>query len=225
MSGVLAVRSREDWALANKAYLISFAAGILISVSLLHLIPESFALTSGGAFGLFAGYFLLHMLDRFITTKVCDRPGRAAYALGLVPLVGIGFHSFLDGIVYSVGFSVGAMTGLLMALGMVLHEFPEGVVTYTLLLCSGYAPRRAMMLTLLAAAFSTPLGTVLSYPLVERLEPPILGFLLSLSAGALLYVGATHLLPQTTGSRDRLTWSALLGGVAVAAAITIASQS
>ena len=222
MAGVFAMRSREHWARANKTYFISFAAGVLIAASLLHLIPESFALTRRAAPGLFAGFFLLHFLDRFITTKVCDRPEEKARALGLVPLVGIGFHSFLDGIAYSVGFSVAPMTGLLMALGMVLHEFPEGVMTYSLLLAGGYGQRRAIVLTLIAAAFTTPLGTILSYPLVDQLEPQTLGLLLSVSAGALLYVGASHLLPQIAGARDRFTWLALAGGVAVAAAVTVA---
>jgi zinc transporter ZupT len=60
---------------------------------------------------------------------VCDKPETADYALGLVRLIGIGFHSFLDGIVYSISFSISMLTGALVAIGMVLHEFPEGVVT------------------------------------------------------------------------------------------------
>lgn len=149
---------------------------------------------------------LLHLFDRIVATKVCDRPpSETRSALGLVPLIGIGFHSFLDEIAYSVGFSVGAMTGLLMALGTVLHESPEGIVTYTLLLCSGFTRRRAVMLTLLVAAVSTPLGTVLSYPLVDRPEPSVLGWLLSLPTGALLYVGASHLIPQISGERAGLS--------------------
>ena len=46
-----------------------------------------------------------------------------------MPLTGIGFHSFVDGIVYSSSFHVSLATCGLVALGMVLHEFPEGIVT------------------------------------------------------------------------------------------------
>lgn len=59
---------------------------------------------------------------------------------------------------------------------------------------------------------SWALGTVLSYPLVDWLEPEVLGWLLSLSAGALLYVGASQLLPQISGERGRFVLLALLGG-------------
>ena len=217
--GVLAVRCWEAWAREHKIWFVSFAAGVLIAVPLLHLVPESLAMARNAPAGLFAGFVLMHLLDRFVSSKVCGRPEEAQRALALMPLVGIGLHSLLDGIVYSVGFSVGPVTGLLMAIGMVLHEFPEGLVTYTLLLCSGYPAGRALLLTFIAASISTPLGTLVSYPFIDRLEPPTLGVLLAASAGALLYVGASHLLPQTASDRGILPSMALFGGMAVAAMI------
>jgi len=220
LAGVLSVRRREAWAVRHKIWFVSFAAGVLTAVPLLHLIPESLAMAGNASIGLFAGFVLMHLLDRFISSKVCGRPGEAQRALGLVPLVGISLHSLLDGVVYSIGFNVGAVTGLLMALGMVLHEFPEGLVTYTLLLFSGYSADRALLLTFVAAAISTPLATLLSYPFIDRLDGATLGILLAASAGALLYVGATHLLPQTESERG-LPSLALIGGMAVAALIGI----
>jgi zinc transporter ZupT len=163
----------------------------------------------------------MHLLNRFITAHVCDKPATAEYALGLVPLLGIGFHSFLDGVVYSISFSVSTLTGSLVALGMVLHEFPEGIVTYTLLIRGGFSERRSFALAFLAAALTTPLGTVVSYPFVSRIDPPLLGLLLALSAGALIYVGATHLLPQAERERRRFSLVALGAGILVAAGIVL----
>ena len=96
----------------------------------------------------------MHVLNRFLTAYVCDKPESAEYALGLIPLVGIGFHSFLDGVVYSISFSVSMLTGALVALGMVLHEFPEEIVTYTLLVRSGFSERRSFLLAFIAAALA-----------------------------------------------------------------------
>jgi zinc transporter ZupT len=142
--------------------------------------------------------------------------------LGLVPLIGTGFHSFLDGIVYSITFSVSMLTGTLVALGMVLHEFPEGIVTYTLLLRSGFSERRSLLLAFLAAALTTPLGTLASYPFVTQIRPPQLGVLLALSAGALIYVGATHLLPRAEREPRRFSLVALAAGILVALGIIFA---
>jgi zinc transporter ZupT len=59
-------------------------------------------------------------------------------------MMGIALHSFIDGIIYSVTFSVSALTGALAAIGMVLHEFPEGIFTYVLLLQGGFHKRKAL---------------------------------------------------------------------------------
>jgi zinc and cadmium transporter len=220
-AGIYTIRRFGAWARQNTTYFACFAAGVLIAVSFLHIVPKSFAMNPQAPSWLFAGYLLMHLFNRFITAHVCDKPATADYALGLVPLVGIGFHSFLDGVVYSISFSVSMLTGALVALGMVLHEFPEGIVTYTLLIRGGFSERRAFALAFVAAALTTPLGTLVSYPFVNRIDPPLLGLLLAFSAGALIYVGATHLLPQAERERRRFSLVALGAGIVVAVGIVL----
>lgn len=106
-------------------------------------------------------------------------------------------------------------------MGMVLHEFPEGIITYLLLVRGGFAERKALILAFLAAAATTPLGMLVSYPLISAIERPRLGALLALSAGALVYVGATHLLPRAEQEHKRFSLVALAGGVLVAVIIVI----
>jgi zinc transporter ZupT len=129
-------------------------------------------------------------------------------------MFGIGLHSFIDGVIYSVTFNVSIFTGALAAIGMVLHEFPEGIVTFLLLECGGYDRRQAAIYAFLAAAISTPLGTLVSYPFIENISRPTLGILLAVSAGALIYVGASHLLPEVERENRRLgVISLAVGGV------------
>jgi len=220
-AGIYTIRRFEGWARQNTAYFACFAAGVLIAVSFLHIVPKSFAMSPQAPSYLFAGYLFMHLFNRFLTAYVCDKPATAEYALGLVPLLGIGFHSFLDGVVYSISFSVSMLTGTLVAIGMVLHEFPEGIVTYTLLIRGGFSQRSSFLLAFLAAGLTTPLGTLVSYPFVSRIDPPLLGLLLALSAGALIYVGATHLLPQAERERRRFSLVALGAGILVAAGIVL----
>lgn len=220
-SGIVAIRRFEGWARHNITYFACFASGVLIAVSFLHIIPTAFAMSPHAPMWLFAGYLFMLVFNRFLTAYVCDKPETAEYALGLVPLVGIGFHSFIDGIVYSIGFSVSLLTGALIALGMVLHEFPEGIVTYTLLVRSGFSARRSFLLAFLAAALTTPLGTLASYPFISQIGPPRLGLLLAFSAGALVYVGATHLLPRAEREPRRFSLVALAAGVLVALGIIL----
>jgi zinc transporter ZupT len=220
--GIYTIRRFAGWGQQNSTYFMCFAAGVLIAASFLHIVPKSFAMNPQAPIWLLAGFFGLHLFNRFLTAFVCERdPERRDYAIGIVPMLGIGFHSFIDGFIYSIAFTVSILTGYLATLGMVLHEFPEGIITYLLLVRGGIAERKAMVLAFLAAAATTPLGMLLSWPMISRIDAQTLGGLLALSAGALIYVGATHLLPRAEQERKRFSLVALAGGVLVAVIVVM----
>jgi zinc transporter ZupT len=219
--GLYAIRRFKEWAQQNSIYFICFAAGVLIAASFLHIVPTAFSMNAQAPAYLLGGYLLLHLFNRFITVYVCEKDPEAHLALGLVPMLGIGFHSFIDGFIYSITFTVSVFTGVLSTSGMVLHEFPEGIITYLLLLRSGFTEKKALLLSFLAAALSTPLGMLVSFPLISRIDRPFLGALLSLSAGALIYVGATHLLPQAEKETKKYSLVSLGGGISVAVIIAL----
>lgn len=215
-AGIYVIRHFERWGRNNSIYFICFAAGVLISVSFLHIIPKAFSMNPKAPIYLFAGYLSLHLFNRFINAFVCDKSSDEQYGLGLIPMFGIGFHSFIDGFVYSITFTVSLFTGLLAATGMVLHEFPEGIITYLLLLRAGFSERMSFSLAFVAAALTTPVGMLVSYPYISRIDESFLGALLSFSAGALVYVGATHLLPQSEAEPRKYSLFALGAGILVA---------
>jgi len=219
--GIYVIRRFERWGRDNSIYFVCFAAGVLISVSFLHIIPKAFSMNAHAPFYLFAGYISLHLFNRFINAFVCDKSSDEHYAIGLVPMFGIGFHSFIDGFIYSITFSVSVFTGVLAATGMVLHEFPEGIITYLLLIRAGFSEKRSFFLAFLAAAVTTPVGMLVSYPYISQISKPFLGALLAFSAGALVYVGATHLLPQAEIEQKRYSLFALGTGVLVAVIIVV----
>jgi zinc and cadmium transporter len=218
-AGIGAIRRYEDWALRNASYFACFAAGVLVSVSFLHIVPKAIALSRSAPLFILVGYLFMHLFNRFITAFVCDRPATKDYPLGLVPMVGISVHSFIDGIVYTVTFSVSAFTGILVSIGMVLHEFPEGIFTYVLLRKGGLEERAALWEAVLAAALTTPLGMLVSFPVIRRIDQPVPAALLALSAGALIYVGASHLLP--TAAREPRRYNLLALGIGVLVALGI----
>jgi zinc transporter ZupT len=219
--GIYVIRRFERWGRENTIYFICFAAGVLISVSFLHIIPKAFSMNVNAPVYLFAGYMSLHLFNRFINAFVCDKSSDEQYGIGLVPMLGIGFHSFIDGFIYSITFTVSIFTGILAASGMVLHEFPEGIITYLLLIRAGFQVRTSLLLAFLAAALTTPLGMLVSYPYISKIDEPLLGALLAFSAGALVYVGATHLLPQAETEHKKYSLFALGAGILVALAIVL----
>jgi len=224
-AGIYTIRNYVGWGQRNSTYFMCFAAGVLISASFLHIVPKSLAMNPNAPTILLLGFFGLHLFNRFITAFVCEKdPEKQQYGIGLIPMIGIGFHSLIDGVVYSVTFQVSIFTGFLATAGMVLHEFPEGIITYLLLLRGGFKEKKAMMMAFVAAALTTPVGMLISYPVIRGVSETALGALLSLSVGALIYVGATHLLPQAEQEHKRYSLVALGGGVLVAAIIVLSKS-
>jgi len=219
--GIYTIRRFGAWGRKYSIYFVCFAAGVLISVSFLHIIPKSFEMNTNAPVYLLIGFVFLHLFNRFVTAFVCERAPDSAYGIGLIPMLGIGLHSFIDGFIYSITFSVSVFTGALAATGMVLHEFPEGIITYLLLLRGGFREKTALILAILFASLTTPLGMLVSWPYISRIDPPLLGSLLALSSGALVYVGATHLLPQAEKEHRKYSLCALGAGILVAVIIVL----
>jgi zinc transporter ZupT len=219
--GIYIISKYEEWGNKNVVYFMSFAAGVLISVSFIHIIPKSFGMNRTAPVYLLVGFMGLHLFNRFLNVFVCDDRECAQLSVGVIPMIGIGLHSFIDGIIYSVTFNVSIYTGVLAAIGMVLHEFPEGVVTFLLLERAGFSRKKSAICAFLAAAISTPLGTLVSFPFISKIDTPLLSILLALSAGALVYVGASHLLPTVEKENKKYSIVSLGTGILIALLIVV----
>jgi len=219
--GIYIISKYEEWGNKNIVYFISFAAGVLISVSFIHIIPKSFGMNDAAPIFLLVGFMALYFFNRFLNVFVCHERDCANLSTGIIPMIGIGLHSLIDGVIYSVTFNVSIFTGVLSAIGMVLHEFPEGVVTFLLLERAGFSRKRAVLYAFLAAAISTPLGTLVSFPFIENINHVSLGALLAVSAGALVYVGASHLLPAVEKENKKYSIISLGVGILIAVLIVI----
>ena len=80
----------------------------------------------------------------------------------------------------------------------------------------GVKEKRAMFYAFLVAGITTPLGAFVAYPLVNRLNESHLGLMLGFVAGILIYISASHLLPEARGEEKKHSSIAFLGGVSLA---------
>jgi hypothetical protein len=125
--GIYVISKYEAWGRRNMVYFMSFAAGVLVSVSFIHIIPKSFQMHDQSPAFLLAGFLMLYLFNRFLNLYICHEYRCETATVGIIPMVGIGLHSLLDGVIYSVTFNVSVFTGVVAAIGMVLHEFPEEI--------------------------------------------------------------------------------------------------
>jgi ZIP family zinc transporter len=194
------------------------AAGLLLMTSFFHLLPEALS-RSALAPGLMAGGFLFGVMLTYGFKAVSGKPAVASAvpdrADALAAVVAIGLHSLIDGMIYSVTFAADFSSGVFASLGLILHEFPEGIIAFAILRQAGVAPRRALVYAFLAAAFTTPLGVVLSSPVIQLIGIDMLGLCFAASVGLVLYVATGPLLAPMRHLPPRSGLMALLSGVAI----------
>lgn len=216
--GIIAIFKNRKWAEGLKTYSLCFAAGVLISVPLMLAFPQAVEKNFYAGFSALIGFLFMFLGNRLIRYKI----QRKDLAFGITAVEGIGIHSFVDGIIYSVTFSASVPTGLLGGTGMVLHEFAEGVITFSLLMTGGIRKERAAFYAFLIAGLSTPVGAFIAYPFVSKLSTPILGLALGFVSGVLIYVSAFHLLPEALEDEKQYSTWVFLAGIALALFIVLA---
>ncbi len=212
--GLLTVWRYEGWAAKHSGKFTAFAAGVLITTAI-SLVPEAVEVCAQAGWFMLGGYMLLYLITFSFRN---DAP------LGLIwaPVIGIGFHSFIDGLQYGVLYEIDTQTGMAASAGLIAHEFAEGVILFSILQRAGLSNRVAFLGGFVGAALTTPLGALVAESQIHHLGPTALGGLTAVAAGALLYVGATHL-PLHMRRDDPNTKPIIPMIIGVALALTIQS--
>ena len=194
LGGTAAIRLRDRLHL-----LLGFSSGAVLAVALFDILPEVFAFDHGASYMPVTalGFLAFFALERYTAMHRAREHPHLAEAheaeLGAMSAAGLAFHSFLDGVAIGVGFQTSVQMGLLIAFGIIAHDFSDGLNTVTVVLAHGNSSRRAVfwlivdMLTPVLGAAST-----LMFNLGPALLPPLLAFF----AGSFLYIGASDLLPE-----------------------------
>jgi len=204
LAGVYIVLTREAWARRGSIYLISFASGALLSASLLDLLPESLELNRNAVFYALLSFLAFYILEQNVVVHAGHEDPQCSeesemhrrHTLGVISFLGIGFHSLLDGVIIGAGFADSAVTGLIATVGVILHEFPEGLSIMAILLHAGLTRAKALAYSVVVA-LATPVGALVSYVALQGIRADILGGLLGIAAGSFLYIAASDLIPET----------------------------
>ncbi len=215
--GILMVFRYREKAEKAMTYLMCFAAGVLISTPLMLALPSAVEKNHHAGSMALGGFLFMFFSNRAIRHFT----NKDALAFGITAAQGIAIHSFVDGVVYTVTFEVSILMGILSAGGLVVHEFAEGVITYLVLIKGGISRKASMIYAFLLASLTTPLGAFVAYPFVRSLGGSTLGLLLGFVSGVLIYVSASHLLPEARDHRKHHSILAFLAGVAVASFIVV----
>lgn len=200
------------------ALILGGAAGVMLAVVTLDLIPA--ALKAGTPLqaikGMIIGAGILFLLDRFLTGQNISLPfhkNSAMRRLGYLMAIGIALHDLPEGMAIAGAYAAGGKLGPLLALSIALHNIPEGIATAAPLKMGGLRYRQILLINILVSLF-TPLGTIFGLFIIH-LSPHHLSFLLALAAGAMLYLIKDELLPAALSRHLFWCWFGVVLGFAL----------
>ncbi len=196
--GVVFLASRED---VIKKYLyifISLAVGALLGDSFIHLIPEALEESLGVTTSILiiVGILFFFVLEKFLHWHHHgeDTEEDHIHPVGKLVLFSDGVHNFLDGIIIAASFAVSVPVGIATTLAVVLHEIPQEIGDFAVLIHSGYNKTKALWLNFVSA-LTAVLGAGVFFVLGEFAESLSLYFV-PIAAGGFIYIAVADLIPE-----------------------------
>jgi zinc and cadmium transporter len=179
--------------------LVSFAVGGLFGDAFMHLIPEAFeklGIRPIVSLLVLLGILIFFVLEKFIRWRHCHVPTSKAHPHPVVfmNLIGDGVHNLLDGMVIAASYMVSFPIGLATTLAVILHEIPQEIGDFGILLHGGLSTRRALFFNFLSA-LTAILGAVLSLTIGPFIKDYAL-IVLPVTAGGFIYMAGSDLIPE-----------------------------
>jgi zinc and cadmium transporter len=191
---------KKDWARALCRCAIPFAAGVLISISLLHLLPEAVHTLKNNAFVVLVISFVSSFVFEQYFASLHHHEDRKRTTLkSSVPLVIFGdtIHNFIDGVTIAAAYLTDPSFGLIVALASFLHETPHEIGDFGILMSAGWSRQRTFVANFLSALATFP-GAIFVLLFANNTHDAHekISLLLAISAGIFLYLGASDFLPE-----------------------------
>jgi zinc and cadmium transporter len=202
--------------------LVGLAAGTMLGSAFLHILPESFEFLSPTAalaisLASFTFFFLMEKVFHWHHCHETDcEDAQHHHSMGYINLVGDGFHNFLDGMIIAAAFMVSPWLGFSTSFVIALHELPQELGDFGVLLSSGFSRNQALLSNFVigcAAIFGGCFAYFFQFQTVALTQ-----YLLPVAAGNFIYLAASDLVPVMKDdkhvARSFLVFSLYLIGIA-----------
>jgi zinc transporter ZupT len=197
--------------------LMALGAGFLLALVFTELIPASIhALGSTAMLYMLFGYSTLHFFEHTVVKHLhfgeeTHHEVMLSKLATYSAIAGLLVHAFFDGMSIAVGVQMSERIGMLVFVAVLLHKFPEGITTASILLASAQ-PRKTAARGALLVGLATLVG-ILASLVLHDVNPAWVSGVFAFSAGTATYVGASDLVPEVNRSGTRATPVAVFAGM------------
>ncbi len=180
-------------------FLVSFAAGALLGGAFFHLLPEvaedqGFNLSI--SFSVVLGIISFFVLEKIICWRHCHHPitKEHPHPFAITNLIGDAFHNFIDGVIIAAAFSVSIPLGISTSIAVLLHEIPQEIGDFSVLIHGGFRLFQALALNFFTA-LTALVGALLTLIIAAQTQE-LLRILVPFTAGGFIYIALSDLFPE-----------------------------
>ncbi len=198
--------------------MLCFAAGVMLAISFLELIPESMAISSPwiSVSGVVMGALVMYGLDKMIPhihPRLCaQEQGCNLERTSVYLILGMFLHNFPEGMAIAIGSVTETNVSITIALAIAIHNIPEGICTSAPYY---HSTGKRLQAFLLSAATAIPIliGYVVARYIFQQVSTQVVGLLISSTAGLMIYITADELIPHSCAGTNHQTIFFLILGV------------
>jgi len=194
--GIFALLLKEEMLNSILIVLVGFSAGGLIGGAFLHLLPEAIEQSAEISTFLFTivGFILFFVLERYFHWRHCHEEKCDIHAFTYLSLIGDGIHNFIDGLIIGVSFLVSIKVGIITTTAVIMHEIPQELGDFSILIYGGLTKLKAFFYNFLSALLAIA-GTVVGYYCSTKVDS-LSGYILPFAAGGFIYIASCDLIPE-----------------------------
>jgi zinc transporter, ZIP family len=186
---------------------IGFAGGLMLSIVVFDLIPE--AMTNWSFIGTLIfcllGILTIVLIDTKLNLSNSSFGKNKHLKVAFMAALGLMLHNLPEGVIMGCGFVAGQSLGLKMSLIIAIHDIPEGIAVSAPLMASNVKVSKILLYAFLTA-FPTAVGSWIG-AYVGSVSPNILGACLAFASGIMMYVVCGEMFPESSKLWDGVTSS------------------
>ena len=197
-------------------FFVSLSVGSLLGGAFLHLIPEAFG--DGGfslniSFLILSGIVIFFVIENFIHWRHCHIPTSKEHPhhLGTMNIIGDGLHNIIDGLVIAASYFVSIPLGIATTLAVVIHEIPQEIGDFGVLLYAGFSKKKALFFNFLSALMAM-VGAIIG--IIFSQHSAVFAYIIvPIAAGGFLYIAGSDLIPEIHKDQEKGLPLKNLGGI------------
>jgi zinc and cadmium transporter len=187
-------------------FFVSLSVGSLLGGAFLHLIPQAVGnrgVTLRVSFLVLAGILIFFIIENFIHWRHCHVPTSKdhPHPLGTMNLIGDGVHNSIDGLIIAAAYFINIPLGIATTIAVIVHEIPQEIGNFGVLLYAGYSKRKALFFNFLTA-LTAIIGAIVGILFSEH-SISFVSTIIPIAAGGFLYIAGSDLIPEMHKNQEK----------------------